>query len=159
VGRTGSGCGDERELDEAGLAGSVVDVLGGFAVVAGLGPENVGDERLRIAVVKWEPARLDLHHDPVAGQEDVVRGRQVELVEQRLVGGDGLRRLKALAIAAPENVGGNHQLVAAHGRLARHFVGIDIDQFDDPVRVRAGGGSEEIGDRLSADLHWSSQYG
>ena len=79
------------QLDEARPAGRMVDALHRFPVVAGLRPEDVRHERLRIAIVEREPARLDLHHDPVAGQEHVVRRRQREPVEQRRVGGDGLR--------------------------------------------------------------------
>jgi len=37
----------------------VVNALGGFAKVGGLGPEDVGHERLRIAVVQREPSGLD----------------------------------------------------------------------------------------------------
>ena len=68
----------------------MVDALRGFAVVGGLGPENVGHESLRVAVVKRKPARLDLHHDAVARQEDVVGVGEIEAIEQWLVGGDGL---------------------------------------------------------------------
>ena len=80
------GC-DDRQLDGAGFARRMVDALGGFPVVLRLGPEDVGDEGLRVAVVEREPARLDLHHDAVAGQEDVVGGGQGEAVGEGLVRG------------------------------------------------------------------------
>ena len=86
----------------------MIDALGGFAVVGGLGPENVGDEGLRVAVVEREPAGLDLDHDAVAGKEDVVGVGKIEAIEQRLVGGDGLGSFEAFAVAAAENVGGDH---------------------------------------------------
>ena len=47
-------------------------MLGGFLVVGGLGEEDVGDEGLGVAVVEGEPCGLDLDHDAVAGEEDVV---------------------------------------------------------------------------------------
>src|SRR5262249_37314608 len=37
---------DDRQLDEACLAGGMVDPLDGLFVVGGLGPEDVGDEGL-----------------------------------------------------------------------------------------------------------------
>jgi hypothetical protein len=44
------------QLNKAGLTGRVVNALRGFSIVAGLGPENIGDKGLRIAVVQREPA-------------------------------------------------------------------------------------------------------
>jgi hypothetical protein len=43
------------EFDEGGVGWGVVDALGGFAIVGGFCPEDVGDEGLRIAVVEREP--------------------------------------------------------------------------------------------------------
>src|SRR5437899_12910657 len=103
-----SGRGDDRQLDEAGLPRCMVEALRGFAIVAGLGPENIGDKSLRIAVVEREPARLNLHHDAVAGQEHVIRRGKREAIEQRLVRRESPGRLKALPVAAAENVGGDH---------------------------------------------------
>src|SRR4029078_5565666 len=99
---TNSGAGlprrHHRKLDEARR----IHALDRFAVVGGFGPEDVRNERLGIPVVEREPARLHLHHDPVARQEDMVRGRKRELVEKRLARRDRLRRFQALAIPAPE---------------------------------------------------------
>ena len=91
------GCRDHRQFDEARLARRVVDPLRGFSIILRLGPEDVVDEGLRIAVVEREPARLNLHHDAVARQEDVVRRGQGEAVEQRLAGRDGLWRVSRLS--------------------------------------------------------------
>src|SRR5713226_3291149 len=132
-----SRCGDQWQFDESDLAGRMVDALGGFAIVGGLGPENVGNESLRIAVVEGEPARLNLHHDAVAAQEHVIRRGEREAIEQRLVRREGLWRFKTLAIAAAENISGDHELVAAHFGLRAYFVGIEVDELDDPVGVRA----------------------
>ncbi len=38
----------------------------------------------------------------------------------------------------------DHQLVAAHLRLSRRFVRIDVDQFHDPVAVGAAGRGEQL---------------
>jgi len=70
-----------------------------LAIVGGL-PKDVGHKRLWITVVEREPAGLDLHHDAVAGQEDVVCGGKSEAIEQRLVGRDGLGCFEAFAVAA-----------------------------------------------------------
>ena len=51
----------------------------------------------------------------------------------------------------------DHELIAAHGRLAGDLVGIDVDQLDHPVGVGAAGGGDQVGDRLSADLHRRGQ--
>ena len=69
----------------------------------------------------------------------MVRWREREAVSERLAGLDGLGVGEALAVAAAENVHGNRQLIAAQVRIAGDFIGIDIDQFDDPVGIRAGG--------------------
>jgi len=87
----------------------------------------------------------------------VVRRGQREAIEQRLISRDRLGRLQALAIAATKDVGGNHELVATHGWLARDLVGIDVNQLDHPIGVRASGGGEQIGDGLPADFHWRAQ--
>src|SRR4029434_1865647 len=44
----------ERQLDEAALILGVEDALCRLAIVRRFGPEDIGDERLRIAVVKRE---------------------------------------------------------------------------------------------------------
>src|SRR5947208_4317858 len=80
----------QGQFDEACLAGGVIDALRGPAIILRVGPEDAGDESLRIAVVEREPARLDLHHHAVAWQEHVVRRGQREAIEQRLISRDRL---------------------------------------------------------------------
>src|SRR5262245_53937450 len=104
----------------------MINPLRGLAVFLRLGPEDVGREGLRIAVVKREPARLNLRHYAVARQEDVVRRWQRESIEQRLIGFNGFSRLQALAVSPAKDVGGDHQLIAAHLWLAGDFVGINV---------------------------------
>ena len=69
----------------------------------------------------------------------------------------GLACLQTLAIASAEDVRGDHQLISTQARLAGDFVGVDIDQLDHPVGVRAAGRGNQVGDRLSADLHRRGQ--
>jgi hypothetical protein len=67
---TSSPC--NRQVDVARGFGLVKYPLRGLHVIRGLGKEDVGHKGLRVAIVEREPARLDLHHDPVAGQEYMV---------------------------------------------------------------------------------------
>src|SRR6202022_1158836 len=145
-----SWCSDGRQLDESGLARCMVDALCCFAIVTRLGPENVGDESLWIAVVQWKPAGLNLNHDAMTWQEHVICRGQREAIEQRFVWRQSLGRVKALAVAATENIGSNHELITAHFLLSAYFVGVEVDKFDDPIGVGAAGGGDQVGDRLSA---------
>src|SRR2546425_12772667 len=60
---------DYGQIDEAGGALRVIDALGRLHIVFRFGEKDVGDEGLRVAVIEREPGGLDLHHDPVPGQE------------------------------------------------------------------------------------------
>src|SRR5262245_46591778 len=73
---------NQRQLDETGAVRRVVDSLSCFAIVFGFGPEDVLHKRLWIAIVEREPARLNLHDDPVAREKDVISRRQCESIEQ-----------------------------------------------------------------------------
>jgi hypothetical protein len=123
----GSRLRDKGQFNETCAARRVVDTLDCLPVIPRFCPKDAGHEGLRIAVVEGEPARLNLHHDPVPVQEDVVRRGKGEAIAQRFVGGYGLGRLEALAVPAAEYVGRHHQLITAHFRLTGHLVGIDID--------------------------------
>jgi len=37
--------------------------------------------------------------------------------------------------------------------LGAYLVGIEVDELDDPVGIRAAGRSNQVGDRLAADFH------
>src|SRR4249919_2592615 len=131
--------GDDWEFDEARLPWRVEDALRRLSILLRLCPENTRYKCLRIPVVQREPRRLNLHHDPMAGQKDVVRGGKRKLVRKRLVRFDRLRRLEAFAIAAAEDVAGNHELVSTELWLRREFVGVDVDELHDPVCVGTAG--------------------
>src|SRR5688572_8812687 len=64
--------GHDGQFNKACLFSAVIDSLRGLFVIAGFGPENIGDERLRVPVVEREPTGLDLHHEPVPREENVV---------------------------------------------------------------------------------------
>src|SRR5580698_6841412 len=100
----------------------MINPLYGFSEICRLGPENICYERLRIAVIERKPARLDLHHDPVARKEYVVCRREGEVIQEGRTGRNRFGNLQALAISAAENIGRNHELIAAHRRLAGDFV-------------------------------------
>src|ERR1035437_2129341 len=145
--------GKERE-DQVGVG---VNALGGGVEVGRSGGHDVGNEGLRVAVVEGEPSRLDLDYDFVAPEKGVVRGVEAEFVFFELVGGDGRRVIEAGAIAAAEDFCVDDELVVGSGvgggRVVgslcdghRGIGGVFVDEFDNPVGVRAGGGGEKIGD-------------
>ena len=135
----------------------MVNPLHRLAVVSRLRPENAADEGLWIAIVQRKPTGLDLQHDPVTREEDVVRRGQREAVQEGLMRRDRFGCLEALAIAAAENVGRYHQLITSQGRLGGYLVGVDVDQLDHPIRVRAARRGYQVGNRLPANLHWPAQ--
>ncbi len=149
---------DDRQLDEAGGVGRAVDALRRLDVAGGRREEDIRHECLRVPVVERKPARLHLHHDAVTGKKDVIRGRQRELVGQRLSRRNRLRRREALAVAAAENIHRDAQFVAAHLRLARHRLRKDVDQLHDPVAVRAARRGDEMHDRSARNLDGLGQH-
>ena len=132
--------------------------LRGFFVVLGLGPENTGDEGLGITVVEREPAGLYLDHDAVAGKENVIGVGKREAVKERLVTCDWSGSLKAFAVATAENIGRDHELEAAHGSIHGDFVGVDVNELDDPIGIGAGCRGDQIGDRLAADFYGVGEH-
>src|SRR6202043_3687594 len=112
----------------------------------------VFNETLRIAVVEGKPTRLHLHHDSVARKENVIGGRKAEAIQLLLTRRYWLRHIEPLAIAAPQDIARDHQLVTAHLWVAPDFIRIHVDELDDEVAVRAARRGNEIGNRLAADL-------
>src|SRR5215472_5134668 len=112
-----------RQIDEGGGPAGVIHALRGLLVVLGAREEYVVDVGLRIAVVERKPARLDLHHQAVAGQEHVVHLRQREAVLLHLARRYGTRVAQALAVTPAEYVHRDSQLVATHVRTG---VGRDL---------------------------------
>src|SRR5256886_16502985 len=76
---------DQRQFDKARLARTVVNTLYRLPEISRLGPEDIGYERLWIAVVKRKPTGLNLHHDSMSRQKNVICGRQGEAIEQRFI--------------------------------------------------------------------------
>src|SRR5688500_16021721 len=89
----------DRQFDEAGLLRREPDALRCRTIVAWLRFSDILDERLRIAVVQREPARLNLHHQPVSGKKRVIRLGHTHAIRRNLSGLDRFRRLETLAIA------------------------------------------------------------
>src|SRR5579862_6516144 len=95
---------DHRQIDEARDSADVENALRRLLIVLGAREEDVVDVGLRIAVVERKPARLDLHHQTMAGQKHVIHLRQREAVLLHLAGGYRARVAQALAIASAEYV-------------------------------------------------------
>jgi len=56
----------------------VIDRAGSLSCSPPAWPRNILNEGLRVAVIEREPARLDLHHDAMVRQKDVIRGRKAQ---------------------------------------------------------------------------------
>src|ERR1700730_12693459 len=141
------------QLNKTLLSRRVINPLRCLSIISGLGPKDVWHKGLRITIVEREPTRLDLHHDPVARQEHMIRCRQSPTIEERFISGDGFGCLETLAITAPKNVHRDRQLVASHVRLTGNFIRIEIDQFHYPIGIGSAGRGDQVGDWLSTNLH------
>src|SRR2546423_11972053 len=99
---------NQRQRDKTCLAGHVVDTLRGFLVILRLGPEDTLHKRLRVAIVKWKPARLNLDHDAMTRQKHVIRCRNGDAIKQRRVWRDRFRKLQTLTITTAKHVSRDH---------------------------------------------------
>lgn len=146
-----AGQGTIGSITELDRRAAMPDALRCFLIVAKLGEHDVVDEALWVSVIEREQARLHLHHDPVSGQEDMVHVRQRPAIAFDLARFDRDRPGEILAIAAPENLYPDRQLITCHGRLAAliggfgHVIGIDVDQLHHPIAVGAAGGRIALG--------------
>src|SRR5215471_1068299 len=89
----------------------------------------------------------------------MIHSRQGKSVTLWLTRRNRRRTFKTLPISAAENVHGNGKLVASHFRLTGNLVGIYVDHFDYPIRIAAGGGGEQIGDRRARNADGRSEQG
>jgi hypothetical protein len=64
---------DQRQFDKTRLPWGMINPLHRLFIIPRLRQKNVLYERLRIAIVKRKPTRLNLHHHPMPRKEDVVR--------------------------------------------------------------------------------------
>ena len=142
-----------------------VDALSGFCEVGLGGLVDAGDEFLWVAIDEWKPGGLDLHHDAMALQEDVIAIAQRNLPFCGFVGFQRSGMFETLQVAAAENFHGDGELVAIEGLrvLARLraviggpgiFLGVfgeNVDEFYDEVAVGAGGRGEKIRGDLTGD--------
>ena len=65
----------DRQPDRARQIARTINSLRRFRVVGWFREEDIIDEGLRVPVIKREPGRLNLDHNPMAGQEDVIGRR------------------------------------------------------------------------------------
>src|SRR5579872_678325 len=122
---------DHRQIDEARGPAGVEHLLGRLLIISGSCEEYVLYIGLGVAVVEREPARLHLHHEAVARQEDVIHLWERKAVQLDLARRYGARMTQALAVAAAKDIHCDGQLIAAHLRIRRHFIGIHVDEFQD----------------------------
>ena len=129
----------------------MIDPLRRLYIIFRLREEYVFDESLGVAIVEREPARLDLHHHAVSRLEDMIRLRQSESVREGFAGFERSRMRKVLAITTPKNIHSDGEFIAAHLGLRCDFVGININQFNHPVAIGAGGRGGQVNDGRSTD--------
>jgi len=101
---------NHRKADAAGMAGGVVNALGSLLIIPWLSQKYIRNELLRVSIVEWEPGGLDLDHQAMTGEKDVIRGRKSKVVGECNVRLEGLGLLEAFAVAPAEDVGRNHGL-------------------------------------------------
>ena len=132
------------------VAAGVIDAFGGLLEVGGLGVVDAGDELLRVQVDEREPGALHLDHDAMTGAESVIHVRHLIGDPGNFVGLEGFGLVITIAEAAAKNFAANQLLVISQMHvLGIAFVvgviaGIDVDEFDDEIRIGAGGGDEEF---------------
>jgi hypothetical protein len=68
------------KADTAGMAGWVVNALGSLLIISWLSQKNIGNKLLRVSIVQGEPGGLDLDHQMMTAEKDVIRGRKSKLV-------------------------------------------------------------------------------
>jgi hypothetical protein len=129
--------------DQAARVGRPVqDAVDGHGDVVGglLGDHAAG---VAVAVVAREVAAGNLEPDPVAGQEDVGRDRQVQAELVGLAGGEGLGFGQRVAVPGPQD---------AVGQEDGAPVGEHVDQLAGEVGVRRRGGGEQGQRHVPGDL-------
>jgi len=112
---------------------------------------------LRIAVHEREPGALHLHHDAMTAPEGVIRIRHDPFDFRHFSRFKRLGLREAVAELAPHGLASDQLLIAAHlnTRSVRCRVwiisGVNVDQFDHPIRVRACGGNLQAGGDRAGD--------
>lgn len=109
--------------------------LHGLLIVFWLSEEDAVNKRLRVSIVQWKPARLDLHHEAMSRLKHMIRRRKGKAIWKRFVRRNRPWYLQTFTITSAKDVGGNHELVATHLRIASDFVGVDINEFYYPVAI------------------------
>src|SRR5438105_255189 len=111
-----------RQLNKARLIRRVINPLRRFLKIFRLGPENIRHELLRIAIVKRKPTGLNLDHDAMTRQKDVICRRQRPAIKQRLIRLYWLWIIKAFAIPPAKDVHRNSELIPTEFRIRSSLV-------------------------------------
>ena len=142
-----------------------VDSLGRGNEVRGARFVDAGHKLLRVAIDQGKPSGLNLDHNAMALQKDVIVIAQWNLPFGRFIGRQRVRLFVADEITAATDLHGDGQLVAIQrlrvltglGALVRvpgrllSVVGINVDQFHDEVRIGARSGCKEFGGERPGD--------
>ena len=134
------------------------DALHSLLKVPWLGMENTGYKSLRVSIVQWEPARLDLDHETMSRSKHVVRSRKGKAICKRFIGCNCFWRFQTFTVASTKDISSNHELITAHLRVASDFIRVDIDELYNPVAVCTARGSIQVDQWTSTDLQWFCQY-
>ena len=83
--------------------------------------------------------------------EHMIGGMKVDGEFVNLPGFKRFRPFKTLMEPATKNIVGDHKLVTAHFQILFVNVRINVDQFYNPVAVRAGRRRKQIGQQITRD--------
>ena len=81
-----------------------------------------------------------------------------EFIRQRDIRPQRFRMFETFLVAAPKDIHRDPQLIPAHFVLTRNFVGIDVDQFYNPVAICTACRSDEIHHWRSSDVERRRQW-
>src|ERR1700722_8693781 len=140
-------------FDPRSLLSTAIHSLFAFLKTGGLRAGNIL-KNLRIPIDQRKPGTLHLHHNTMATTERVIYVRHRKINFLNLSGRESLRSFETLAKFPAHRLPSNKLLVTRHfnarrrhiggssrarSRVLRIAFGINVDQFHDPVRIRAAG--------------------
>ncbi len=127
-----------------------MEALRGLLEIFRLGGGYV-HEGLRVAVHEGEPGALHVDHHAMTAAKGVAEVGNLELDLRQFSGRERLGFLEAVAELAAKHIAAHELLIAAHRDVGwvrlwvGEVAGVNINELDDPIRVRAGRGDVERG--------------
>src|SRR6185503_4197117 len=110
----------------------------GLNIVRFFSLEDIRDILLRVAVNNRKPGTLHLDHNPVTFFIYMIDIVEINYKLLRLIGCERGRLAKTFSEKTAEYFHGNGELAATH-RQRPGLVGVNVDQFDDPVGISRAG--------------------